>query len=100
MLRTWIGLLGVALVLGVGPASAQDYPNRPVRLIVPVAPGVRSISSRAPWGKRMSESLGQPMVVENRAGDAIVGTESAAKSTRTATRWCWRATSHGRSTTR
>jgi len=96
VLRTWIGLLGVVLVLGGGPASAQDYPNRPVRLIVPVAPGgALDLIARA-VGQKLTESLGQPVVVENRSGAAtVIGTDFAAKSPGDGYTLVLTATTHG-----
>jgi tripartite-type tricarboxylate transporter receptor subunit TctC len=62
-------------------APAQTYPARPVRLVIPYAPGgPTDILGRALAG-RLGEVLGQQLVVENRAGaSAIVGTESVAKA--------------------
>jgi len=69
-----------ALLLGLS-ALAQDYPNRPIRLVVPYAPGgVSDITGRI-VAQKMSELLGQPMIVENRAGaGGMVGTGAVAKS--------------------
>jgi tripartite-type tricarboxylate transporter receptor subunit TctC len=66
MLRT----LGIALVaLGLaGEASAQSYPTKPIKVIVPFPPGdAVDILSRL-IGPKVTERLGQPMIVENRAG--------------------------------
>lgn len=70
------GLIGAVLAtcvqLVAGPAPAQDFPNRPVRMIVPYGPGgITDITARiiAPG---MSEDLGQQVVVENRAGGAAI----------------------------
>jgi tripartite-type tricarboxylate transporter receptor subunit TctC len=62
-------------------ASAQQYPDHPIRLIVPVPPGGGvDILSRA-IGQKMSISMGVPVIVENRAGaSAAIGTEALAKS--------------------
>jgi len=63
-------------------ASAQDYPNRPIRVIVPYAAGGLPDTMARLVGQKMSESLGQQMVVENRGGaGGIVGTSEVAKAT-------------------
>ena len=63
------------------PALAQDYPARPIRLIVPWPPGGGvDIAARA-IGPKMSEYLGQPLVIDNRAGAAgLIGTQLAARA--------------------
>jgi tripartite-type tricarboxylate transporter receptor subunit TctC len=76
-------LIGVAAVVTAASAIAQaPYPNRPVRLIVPYAAGgVSDIMGRT-LGAKLSELLGQPMIVENRAGaGGTLGTDITAKST-------------------
>ena len=71
------------LVLGLfaAAACAQEYPNRPIRVIVPYAAGGLPDTIARLVGQRMGESLGQQMVVENRGGaGGIVGTSEVAKA--------------------
>lgn len=67
--------------LPVGSALAQTYPSKPIRLIVPNAPG-SAVDIRGRWiAERLTRVLGQPIVVDNRAGaGGTVGTDAAAKS--------------------
>lgn len=76
----WLAML--ALEVFSGSASAQAYPSKPIRLITPNAPG-SATDVRARWiAERLTPVLGQPIVVENRAGaGGTIGTEAAAKST-------------------
>jgi tripartite-type tricarboxylate transporter receptor subunit TctC len=69
-----------AIVLAAG-AGAQDFPARPIRLIVPYTPGgVSDITARL-IAEPMAATLGVPVPVENRAGaDGVIGTEVVAKS--------------------
>src|SRR5947199_9361088 len=64
-----------------GPAGAQSYPAKPIRVIVPfVAGGAVDVLARLVSAK-MSESIGQPVIVENRAGAAgNIAAEAVAKS--------------------
>jgi tripartite-type tricarboxylate transporter receptor subunit TctC len=76
-------LLAAALaVLAVAPcADAQQYPNRPVRLIVPFAPGGGSDVTGRIIGQKLTERLGQQIVVDNRPGAAsMLGTELVARA--------------------
>ena len=70
----------VSLVFA-GLAPAQPYPAKPLRMIVPFPPGgVTDVMSRA-VAARLSADIGQPVVVENRAGaSGIIGAEAAARS--------------------
>ncbi len=69
LVRTLAGLaaLTAGLVAG-GAAQAQAFPSRPVKLIVPYAPGGLPDTVARIVGQRLQEALGQPVVVENRAG--------------------------------
>ena len=73
-------LLGLALI-SFGCATAQEYPNRPVKLIVPYAAGGAPDVLARLIGQRLSETLGQWFVVENRAGaGGIAACEAVAKA--------------------
>jgi tripartite-type tricarboxylate transporter receptor subunit TctC len=64
-----------------GPSGAQDYPTRPIRIIVPFGAGGPADVAARVLGNAMQESLKQPFVIENRPGaGAVIGTLEAAKS--------------------
>jgi len=72
-----------AIILGLAclAASAQNYPVKPIRLIVPYPPGGPTDLVGRSIGQKLTEAWGQQVVVENRAGAAsAVGTEVAARS--------------------
>lgn len=78
-------LLPTALCLGLAflsaPAGAQGYPSRPVRLIVPFAPGGGSDVLARMIAPRLASRFGQPVVVDNRpAASGIVGADLVAKA--------------------
>jgi tripartite-type tricarboxylate transporter receptor subunit TctC len=73
--------IGLLLLSVTPPVSAQSFPSKPIRVIVPsVAGGGTDITART-IAPKMSEILGQQMVVENRAGAAmIIGSEAVARA--------------------
>src|SRR5262245_55822063 len=67
--------------LGIGDASAQDYPTRPVRWIVAFAAGGPTDILARIMGQYLSERLGQPFVIDNRPGaGGNIGTQAAVNS--------------------
>jgi tripartite-type tricarboxylate transporter receptor subunit TctC len=71
----------IALLWCASPPLAQDYPSKPIRFIVPYPPGGGTDVIARIVQQRLSEGLGQPIVIENRGGaGGAVGTELAAKS--------------------
>ena len=74
-------LLGCAVVLWVLSAAAQPYPTKPVRIVVPASPGGASDLVARLLATQLSETLGQPYIVENRVtSGGIVGTQQVAES--------------------
>jgi len=74
--------VALALLLGVAAmARADDYPSHPIKLVVPFAPGGAADAVARIIGKRVGETIGQPVVVENHSGaGAIIGTEDVHKA--------------------
>src|SRR6187401_2800061 len=76
-------LLATAAVLGIGfsPAQAQTYPNRAITLVIPFTPGGSTTIVGRGVADKMSELLGEKIVVDNRPGaGGTVGTRAVAKS--------------------
>ena len=74
------GLLALLLAVA-GPAQAQDYPNKAVRIIVPFAPGGSADVFGRFLAQRLQETLGQSFVIDNRPGaGSVIGTDAVAKS--------------------
>ena len=75
------GTLGLTLSVAAWPAAAQEYASKPVRMVVPYAPGGGTdVLSRA-IGERLQGALGQPVLIENRPGaNGAIGSELVAKS--------------------
>jgi tripartite-type tricarboxylate transporter receptor subunit TctC len=82
MLRRRQVMASAALAAMARPALAQgDLPARPIRIVVPFAPGGSSDVSARLVGNHLSQRIGRPVVVENRAGAAtVIGTQEVARA--------------------
>ena len=80
--RSWLAAVSaVALTLTPGALSAEDYPSRPVRVVVGFGPGAVADVILRVLANRMSQSLGQQLVVENRPGaGSSLGAEYVARA--------------------
>lgn len=70
--RRWIGLvvasIAAVVAIGTGPLTAQSYPTKPIIIIVPFPPGGTTDVTARIIAADMSKTLGQPIIVENKAG--------------------------------
>jgi tripartite-type tricarboxylate transporter receptor subunit TctC len=74
-------LFGAAALVVAPGLAAQDYPTKPVRIIVPFAAGGPADVYARFLGQRLQEALGQPFVIDNRpGGGSVIGTDAVAKS--------------------
>ena len=72
---------GTVLAQPAAKESTGAFPVRPIRLVVPVPPGGSSDASARILGQKLTESLGQQVIIDNRAGAAeIIGTDIVAKA--------------------
>lgn len=79
--RLMSGLTVLAAIGAAGVASAQEFPNKPVRLVVPFPPGGVADNMARDYGQALAKAWGQPVVVENRAGaGTTIGADFVAKS--------------------
>jgi tripartite-type tricarboxylate transporter receptor subunit TctC len=77
----FISLVASVVALVTGPAGAQNYPSKPIHILVPYAPGgIADIASRI-LGAKLTEAWGQQVVVENRpGGNGFIAMSAAAKA--------------------
>ena len=81
MIRVFVAIGLIALTSGALPAAEQAYPARPIRMIVPLVPGGSVDNMARALAQKMSESMGQQVVVDNRGGaSGNIGTEIAARA--------------------
>ena len=74
-------LAGLSVLLAPTLAMAQDFPTKPIRLIVPFPPGGPNDIIARVIGQRMSELTKQPVVIDNRGGQGgVLGTDAVAKA--------------------
>jgi len=77
--RSVLAAAGLAVLPRSG--QTQSYPDRPIRIVVPYAPGGATDTGARALGERLEKILGQPIVVENKAGGGtIIGTDTVAKA--------------------
>jgi tripartite-type tricarboxylate transporter receptor subunit TctC len=75
------GALAVGLYAQISPAGSQDYPNRPITMIVPYPPGGGVDVMGRLMGQKLSLALGQQVIIENRGGaGGMIGTRDAARA--------------------
>ena len=80
MMRIAVAAVLLALAAG-GDAAAQAYPNKPIRLVVGFAPGGAADTVARALGDQLGRALGQPIVIENRAGaGSSIAADNVAKS--------------------
>jgi tripartite-type tricarboxylate transporter receptor subunit TctC len=76
-----LGLFAALAAAAPGPAAAQAYPARPITLVVPFAPGGSASTAARSVADKMSETLGQQIVIDNRGGaGGTIATRAVAKS--------------------
>jgi tripartite-type tricarboxylate transporter receptor subunit TctC len=81
MMRRFSFALAVALFAVAGASQAQPYPNKPIKLIVPYSSGTSTDVLGRLYAQKLSDSLGQPVIVENKAGaGGNIAGEAVAKS--------------------
>ena len=82
--REFLGMAGAVVAAGLprkASAQAQNWPDRPVKLILPYAPGGGTDLIGRPWAEKLAQSFGQQFIIENRGGaGGMIGTEAAAKA--------------------
>src|SRR5262245_12817167 len=73
--------IGLSFLLGVASASAQEWPQRPVRLVVPYAAGGGTDIVARVLAQKLGDALGQRFVVENKTGaSGMIGAQTVARA--------------------
>ncbi len=81
MTKTTAAMLGIFLAAGAASAPAQNFPTRPIRVVVPFPAGGNVDTYIRQLARQMEISMGQPLVIDNRGGaNGIVGCDIVAKS--------------------
>src|SRR5687768_16231320 len=76
-----ISIAAVLAALAGAAAAQQDYPNKPIRIVVPYPPGGSNDYLARLYGPKLTEMLGAQVIVDNRAGgNTIIGNDAVAKS--------------------
>lgn len=77
----WLGVALACALTGLGPAAAQDYPSRPIKLVIPFPAGGSSDGIGRQIADKLSVVLKQTFVVENKGGaGGVIGTDAVAKA--------------------
>src|SRR6266853_5906375 len=77
----WCVLAATAALVASPPLSGQQYPSKPVKIIVAFPPGGGTDITGRFFAQRLTSVLGQPVIVENKPGAAgVIGTEAALKA--------------------
>jgi tripartite-type tricarboxylate transporter receptor subunit TctC len=80
-MKVWLSVVAAVFASQAAHTAAQNYPNHPVRIIVPFSPGGGNDIAARLVAQRLTESFGQTAVVDNRAGaGSTIGTDIAAKA--------------------
>lgn len=81
-LRTYFTATLMGVLLAIGPrVDAQSYPAKPIRIVIPFAPGGSADTILRPLAERLASALGQPVVVDTRAGGlTVIGADHVAKA--------------------
>ena len=92
LLRSVLALCAAASVLAATPALCADYPDHPVTMVVPFPPGGVADTVGRPLADALSRELGQPVVIENKAGAAgNIGSRIVAKAPADGYTWIYSA---------
>ena len=76
-----LGLLVLAAIAAPAARAQDSYPNKPITLVVPVPPGGASDFIARTVGQKLSDALGQPVVISNRGGaSGTIASDNVAKS--------------------